>query len=225
MVDADETIENGTMVIKDGIISLVGTKINIPQGSVIYDLKGKSIYPGLIDAYSNYGMSETKKSFGGGRPQVESNTKGAYGWNQAIKPETDAVKMFIKDIKAAERFFNQLGIVNFSKAEIIRLKDFESTHYGKPSDGESLVTLAFTGDTFIEIIQPLSRDDVHQVFTLAQQKRSRSVWKAYRVFPRVVAGVPFPPRRFPASPCAGSLRSKAWIRCFAIGNPPARSAP
>ena len=68
----------------------------------------------------------------------------------------------VKDLKTAERFFNQLGIVNFSKAEIIRLKDFGSTHYGKPSEAESLVTLAYTGETFIEIIQPLSGRSIFQ---------------------------------------------------------------
>ena len=56
IVDADQTIDNGTIVIKDGLIFSVGTKIPIPQGSVIVDLKGKTIYPGLIDAYTSYGM-------------------------------------------------------------------------------------------------------------------------------------------------------------------------
>lgn len=122
IVDADETIENGTLVIKDGLIFLVGTKINIPQGSVIYDLKGKSIYPGLIDAYSSYGMPETKKSYGGSYPQIESTTKGAYGWNQAIKPEVDALKLFTKDTKSAEEY-RKLGfgtVLTFQKDGIIR---------------------------------------------------------------------------------------------------------
>src|SRR3989344_7284220 len=122
IVDADETIENGTLLIKDGLILLVGTKINIPQGSVVYDLKGKSVYPGLIDAYSSYGMPEIKKSYGGSFPQMESNTKGAYGWNQAIKPEVDSVKLFTKDIKSAEEY-RRLGfgtVLTFQKDGIIR---------------------------------------------------------------------------------------------------------
>ena len=45
IVDADETIENATLLVKDGIITAVGAKLSIPKGSVIYDLKGKSIYP------------------------------------------------------------------------------------------------------------------------------------------------------------------------------------
>ncbi|MBA3971333.1 MAG: amidohydrolase, partial [Bacteroidetes bacterium] len=122
IVDADETIENGTMVIQDGIIKAVGTKINLPQGAVIYDLKGKSIYPGLIDAYTSYGMQETKRSVGGSYPQTESNTKGAYGWNQAVRPETEAVKVFTKDSKSAEEF-RKMGfgaVLTFQKEGIVR---------------------------------------------------------------------------------------------------------
>jgi glyoxalase/bleomycin resistance protein/dioxygenase superfamily protein len=63
----------------------------------------------------------------------------------------------VKDIKAAERIFTKaIGIMNFSKADIIRLKEFESTYYGEPCNAESLVSLAYTGETFIELIQPLS---------------------------------------------------------------------
>ncbi len=122
IVDADQSIDNGTLIIKDGTIFAVGTKINLPQGAVIFDLKGKSIYPGLIDAYSSYGMPEVKRSSGGGYPQIESNTKGAYGWNQAIKSETEAIKMFAKDSKSADEF-RKLGfgaVLTFQKDGIVR---------------------------------------------------------------------------------------------------------
>jgi methylmalonyl-CoA/ethylmalonyl-CoA epimerase len=69
----------------------------------------------------------------------------------------------VKDIKATERIFREaMGINNFSKPEIIRLEEFEGTYYGEPSDAESLVTLAYTGGTFIELIQPLSGRSIFQ---------------------------------------------------------------
>jgi len=69
----------------------------------------------------------------------------------------------VKDIKAAERFFRDaMGITNFSKPDIIRLADFEGTHYGKPSNAESLVSIAFTDGKFIELIQPVAGDSVFQ---------------------------------------------------------------
>jgi hypothetical protein len=69
----------------------------------------------------------------------------------------------VKDIKTAERFFREaMGIGNFSKAEIIRLKEFEGTHYGQPSDAESLVSIAYAGGTFFELIQPVSGRSIFQ---------------------------------------------------------------
>ena len=69
----------------------------------------------------------------------------------------------VKDIKAAERIFREaMGLRNFSKAEIIRLEEFEGTHYGELSDAESLITIAYTGETFIELIQPLSGHSIFQ---------------------------------------------------------------
>ena len=71
----------------------------------------------------------------------------------------------VKDIASAERFFSEtLGINNFSRPEIIRLKDFQSTYYGDPCDGESLLTIAYAGGTFIELIQPLSGRSIFQDF-------------------------------------------------------------
>lgn len=68
----------------------------------------------------------------------------------------------VKDITVAERFFREaMGIGNFSKAEIIRLEEFEGTYYGKPC-AESLVSIAYSEGTFIELIQPLSGRSIFQ---------------------------------------------------------------
>jgi methylmalonyl-CoA/ethylmalonyl-CoA epimerase len=69
----------------------------------------------------------------------------------------------VKDIEASLSFFQDaLGIRNFGKVATIRAKDFEGTCYGKPSDAESLVALAFSGGTFIELIQPVSGNSIFQ---------------------------------------------------------------
>ena len=69
----------------------------------------------------------------------------------------------VKDIKTAKRFFQDvMGISNFSKVETIRLKEFEGTWYGKLSIAESLVSMAYSGGTFIELIQPVSGNSIFQ---------------------------------------------------------------
>jgi len=63
----------------------------------------------------------------------------------------------VKDIEIAEKFFcDFMGVRNFSKVVTIRALDFEGTYYGKPSDAEWLVSVAYSGESFIELIQPLS---------------------------------------------------------------------
>lgn len=69
----------------------------------------------------------------------------------------------VKDIVVAERFFKDiLGISGFGKPMTIRAQDFEATYYGKRADAESLVSMAYSGGTFIEIIQPISGQSVFQ---------------------------------------------------------------
>jgi methylmalonyl-CoA/ethylmalonyl-CoA epimerase len=69
----------------------------------------------------------------------------------------------VKDIEVAKRFFQDvMGMSNFSKVQTIRAKDFEGTYYGKPSNAESLVSMAYSGGTFIELIQPVSGNSIFQ---------------------------------------------------------------
>lgn len=71
----------------------------------------------------------------------------------------------VKDIKAAEGFFKEmLGISGLSKIETSRAKDYKGTYYGNPSDGENLFTWGYSGETFIEIIQPVSGNSVFRDF-------------------------------------------------------------
>jgi len=69
----------------------------------------------------------------------------------------------VKDIKTTLRFFQEvMGINNFSKVDTIRVKEFGATHYGKPSNAESLVSLAYSDGIFIELIQPVSGNSIFQ---------------------------------------------------------------
>src|SRR6187402_2894654 len=68
----------------------------------------------------------------------------------------------VKDIETTLRFFQDGLGLNFSKVETIRVKEFGATYYGEPSDAESLVAMAFSGGTFIELIQPVSGNSIFQ---------------------------------------------------------------
>jgi imidazolonepropionase-like amidohydrolase len=103
-----ETIANGTLLIKDRKIEGIGQGIAIPKGYMVIDLKGKYIYPGLIDAYTTYGIPDAPRQAAqgfGGRVIVHTTTKpGAYGWNEAVKPEMSAKAIFHADAAKAEDY-------------------------------------------------------------------------------------------------------------------------
>ncbi|HSE50629.1 MAG TPA: hypothetical protein VLB00_00465, partial [Gemmatimonadales bacterium] len=47
------TIENGTVLIRNGKIAAVGKGITVPAGAQIIDGNGKYVMPGIIDAHSH----------------------------------------------------------------------------------------------------------------------------------------------------------------------------
>ncbi len=147
--DAQTTLQNATLIIRQGKIEAVGNNIAIPKEAVVIDCNGKYIYPAFIDIYSDYGMASAAPQqtggFGGGggffRPQqLTSNTKGAYGWNQAIKSETEAYKLFTADDAKAKT----LRDIGFG-AVLTHQKDGIARGTG------TFVTLATQPDNFVMI--------------------------------------------------------------------------
>ncbi len=102
--DAQNKVTNGTLIIKQGKIVAVGNGVNIPKNAIVIDCKDKFIYPSFIDIYSDYGVPQAQRAAAtgfGGSGQLTSNQKGAYGWNQALKPDLNAINVFsVDDAKA-----------------------------------------------------------------------------------------------------------------------------
>jgi len=105
VVDPQTTIQNATLLIKGSKIEQVGANISIPKGYTTIDLKGKYIYPSLIDMFTSYGLPDVEKTRGrgfGGIEQIESSTKGAYNANQAIRSHYNASEEFTVNAKTAD---------------------------------------------------------------------------------------------------------------------------
>lgn len=52
------SIENGTIVFDQGVITAVGQDVNVPADAHRIDVTGRQIYPGLIEGYSQMGLYE-----------------------------------------------------------------------------------------------------------------------------------------------------------------------
>jgi Amidohydrolase family len=59
-------IAKGTVVVRNGLIQEVGETVTIPGDAVVVDGEGMTVYPGLVDALSTWGMPGTAAAAGGG---------------------------------------------------------------------------------------------------------------------------------------------------------------
>lgn len=104
----NRTVENATLLIREGKVEAVGTSVTIPKDAVVINLDGKHIYPSFIDLYASYGVPEVKgSSWNWGDPPIFTSTKeGPYAWNEAIKAEFDAVENFKVNSKDAKEYID-----------------------------------------------------------------------------------------------------------------------
>ena len=71
------TIENGTLIIQNGKIALVGVNLAIPSGAERIDGKGLSVFPGMIDAGTNLGLAEIGQGVNASVDVSETGTMNA----------------------------------------------------------------------------------------------------------------------------------------------------
>jgi imidazolonepropionase-like amidohydrolase len=178
--DGNTTLTNATLVIKEGKIVAAGSNVTIPKDAVVIDCKGKFIYPSFIDIYSDYGVptpERVRTPFNFNAPaQLTSNQKGAYGWNQAIRTDVDAGKIFNADDTKAKalrelgfgtvlthqkdgiaRGTGALVTLAAEKENMVMIKDKASAHYSlnKGNSAQSypssmMGTIALLRQTYID---------------------------------------------------------------------------
>ena len=105
------TLPDATLIVRDGKIVAVGSNLKVPAGAQVIDCKGKYIYPSFIDLYADYGTPVPQRqpgAFNFFSAQLASNQKGAYGWNQALRPEIEAASVFTTD-EARARALREIG--------------------------------------------------------------------------------------------------------------------
>src|SRR2546421_4982058 len=51
VVKPGEILPSATIVIRDGLIKAVGPDVAVPPDARVWDMKGRTIYPGFIDSY------------------------------------------------------------------------------------------------------------------------------------------------------------------------------
>lgn len=84
-------IENGTILFDKGKITAIGTTIAVPADAERIEIKGKHVYPGLINPASNIGLNEIEAV----RATLDMNETGRINSNVradvAVNPESELI--------------------------------------------------------------------------------------------------------------------------------------
>lgn len=97
-------IEEATLVIEHGKIRAIHTNNRAPEGARVIDASGYTIYPGFIDAYSNYGVAEPASAGDRSRsaaPIYTNQREGGNAANGAIHAERNWFETFAADPASA----------------------------------------------------------------------------------------------------------------------------
>ena len=134
-LDAETTLEDGTVILHRGRIVAAG-----PSATTLFDgpamrldMTGLHLYPSFVDIHSDLGTPEVQSAGWSRTPQDLSDKKGAYGWNEAVRPETSAAAVFDPSADAAKALRKagfgavlthvQDGVVRGTGAVVLPLED------------------------------------------------------------------------------------------------------
>jgi imidazolonepropionase-like amidohydrolase len=119
------TIENGTVVVRDGLIEAVGANLQVPGDAQVFDGAGLTVYPGFIDALTNLGIAAPAArpagtpGGGGGGPNAAAAAAAAASSQESnsnypagLRPE----ERIIDDIRSGEAQFETNRNAGFTTA-------------------------------------------------------------------------------------------------------------
>ena len=113
-VTPEKTLNDVTIVIKDGTISHYQKDNQVPDNAVVINYRGMHVYPGFIHLDAEVGLPEPAKRppFKWGGPEtLQSTLDGAYNANEAIKASYNAADDF-KHYKKANQALRQAGFTS-----------------------------------------------------------------------------------------------------------------
>ena len=97
-------VERGTVVIRNGLIAAAGANINPPPDARVIDGTGLTVYPGLIDSYTNLAVPEpapTASPGGGGGGAflvLQAQTRPSPGGPNSTQPTGLQPEVMVEDV-------------------------------------------------------------------------------------------------------------------------------
>lgn len=106
-------IDKGTVVLRNGLIEAVGDSVAVPGDAMVVDGDGLTVYPGLIDALSTWGMPSPAAGRGGrgGAPEPRA-------WGPEDRPQTTSWIKAADVMLPGDRRFEQAREAGFTTAVV-----------------------------------------------------------------------------------------------------------
>jgi len=97
------TLDRGTVIVRNGLIAAVGANVNTPSDARIIDGAGLTVYPGLIDSYTNLALPEAAPSpspggGGGGGGFFAAAARPSPGGPNSTQPPGLQPEVMIEDV-------------------------------------------------------------------------------------------------------------------------------
>jgi imidazolonepropionase-like amidohydrolase len=114
VISPGNVIDRGTLVVRDGVIEKVGANVPVPPEARVWDLAGKTVYPGFIDLVSRTGLPDNmrpkvpkkheEETVKEQAPKPETTSAaGSPSWNPNVTAQFSAANVFKSDPKAMEK--------------------------------------------------------------------------------------------------------------------------
>ena len=101
------TLERGTVVVRDGVITAVGADVSVPEGVWVLDGSGKTVYPGFVDALTNLGHPAERAARAAGGEESPFGPTGPideskHSWGPEDRPGTHSGTSAAEDLSPAD---------------------------------------------------------------------------------------------------------------------------
>lgn len=124
VVAPGQVIENGTLVLRDGVIAAVGADVKAPADARVWDVTGKTLYAGFIESGTTLFLPEAWKPAAPraddalpaapAPPPPATPRTGTHSWNSRVTPERAAARVLAPDAKGIEK----LRALGFTAANV-----------------------------------------------------------------------------------------------------------
>ena len=114
----NKTIENGTLLFKEGKIVAMGKSVSLPQNTQIHDFSKKHLYASFIEIYSSFGLKSKGTNARRGRSTQYENKREGYYWNDHMISDYNSIEDYSYEKAAAMSYRKAgFGVVNAHRAE------------------------------------------------------------------------------------------------------------